>query len=106
MPQIKNERGVKQAIKEEFGRLYPGMELWHFMPAANGYGRHGIPDIIGTINGHFFAIETKFGGNKLSAHQEREIRKLKQSNSKVWVVNEKNLDEWKFEFAAWAASCL
>ena len=33
--------------------------IWYFFPAANGFGRAGIPDIIAIVNGLFVGIECK-----------------------------------------------
>ena len=54
------EGRVKKAIKEFLAGL---PNCWFFMPAANGYGTHGTPDIVGCYNGAFFAIEVKRPGN-------------------------------------------
>ena len=71
---IRNESGVKDAVKKilrEMQDTYPD-RVWWFMPAANGFGRAGIPDFIGFAGGHGFAIETKYGDNQLTAHQINE----------------------------------
>jgi hypothetical protein len=99
---MKNEGDVKKVVKEE---LKSTPDCWWFMPPANGYGRSGIPDFVGSYKGYAFAVETKFGKGKTTANQEREIALLRVSGAQVWVVNEHNLDQWHLEFNAWRALC-
>lgn len=82
------EADVKAAVKE----LCYRHKAWFFMPSMNGYGRQGIPDFIICANGYFLAVETKFGKNKPTHHQRKEIAAIGRANGKAVVVNEKNLD--------------
>ena len=75
------------------------------MPPANGYGRSGIPDFIGCVNGYMFAIETKFGRGTTTDNQEREIAALTRAGAQVWIVRETSVDVWETEFKAWIALC-
>lgn len=59
--------------------------VWYFMPSMNGYGRAGIPDIIGSYKGRFFAVEVKAKGGKMTPAQERERDKLLEVGA-VWVL--------------------
>lgn len=99
---MKNEADVKKVVKIV---LLNTARCWWFMPPANGFGRAGVPDFVGHVNGAFFAVETKFGKGTTTANQKREIANIGEANGKVWVVNEKNLREWELEFNAWAAVC-
>lgn len=51
---------------------------WWFMPIGGAYSQKGIPDIIGHINGRFFAIEVKAPGklNSLTELQKNELVKI------------------------------
>ena len=51
---MKNEGDVKKAVKKVLDKTD---NCYYFMPPANGYGRSGIPDFIGQVNGYFFGIE-------------------------------------------------
>jgi len=51
------EAKVKAAVR----KLLVAFGIYHFMPAANGFGRAGIPDIICCFGGRFIAIECKAG---------------------------------------------
>ena len=99
---MKNEGDVKKVVKDVLNNT---RKCWWFMPPANGFGRAGIPDFVGCVNGSFFAIETKFGKGTTTANQDREISLLKRVNAKVWIVRETNLDAWEEEFNDWAATC-
>ena len=99
---MKNEGDVKKIVKDV---LKATDKCWWFMPPANGFGRSGIPDFVGHVNGHFFAVETKFGKGTTTANQEREIADIDRCGGKVWIVRETSVDSWHLEFKAWAALC-
>jgi hypothetical protein len=58
-----------------------GRDWWGFKPMMMGYGRKGIPDIIGCYKGLFVAIEVKAGEGKLTPWQEVEEREIKESGA-------------------------
>jgi hypothetical protein len=97
---MKNEGDVKKIVKKTLA----GTErCWWFMPPANGYGRAGIPDFVGWVNGMPFAVETKFGKGVTTANQNREINDATHAGGEVWIVRETNVDQWVIEFKAWVA---
>jgi len=101
---MKNEGDVKKAVRKVLNSVD---KCYYFMPSANGYGRSGIPDFIGQVNGHFFGIETKFGKNEPTANQVREIGLVIQNGGQCWIVREGvSLSGWEAEFRGWAALCL
>jgi Holliday junction resolvase len=83
------EAKVKSRAKEILDKL----GAYYFMPATGGYGRSGIPDIVGCFNGVFFAVECKAGRNIPTALQEREISKIRNAGGHAWLVNEENVDQ-------------
>ena len=97
---MKKEEDVKKLVKAV---LKDTSNCWWFMPPANGFGRSGIPDFVGVVNGLGFAVETKFGKGTTTANQEREIAAASQAGAEVWIVRETNVDEWALTFTAWAA---
>jgi hypothetical protein len=109
---MRNEADVKENVRRVFGvmqTMYPN-SLWYFMPPANGYGRSGIPDFVGTFRdnagvGRAFAIETKFGTNAPTAHQLNELAGLTQAGARTWIVRETSLSGFVAEFTAWCALC-
>lgn len=68
---------------------------YNFFPVMGGYGRSGIPDIIGCYRGYFFAVECKAGKNTTTALQERELQKIRDAGGIAIVVNEENIDDVK-----------
>jgi Holliday junction resolvase len=85
------EKKVKTAVS----RLLVEMGIYYFMPAANGFGRAGIPDIICCFGGRFIAIECKAGKGTTTALQDRELAAIRTAGGMAMVVNETNIDELK-----------
>ena len=48
-PEAKVKSLVTRQLKE--------LGAYYFYPATGGFGRSGVPDIVGCFNGLFFAIE-------------------------------------------------
>jgi hypothetical protein len=84
---MKNEADVKDEVK----KVLKTLGAWWFMPVQTGYGVQGIPDFIVCLNGKFIAIETKFGNNKLTTHQERQLKNIEAAKGGAFVINEKNV---------------
>jgi len=80
-------------VKANVRRLLDSMGIYHFMPPANGFGRAGIPDIIGCMEGHFIAIECKAGKGKTTALQDRELAAINNHGGTTFIANEHNLGE-------------
>lgn len=78
------EGKVKAAVK----KILDQYGVYHFSPAANGYGRVGVPDIICCINGYFVAIECKAGKGKTTALQDRELAAIVGAGGEALVINE------------------
>ena len=95
-PEAKVKQQIKQILKE--------LNLWYFMPPANGYGRAGIPDFIGCLKGRLIAIEAKAGKGKTTALQDREIQKIKDAGGFVLIVNESNIHTLKDLITSWTSS--
>lgn len=93
-PEAKVKAQIKQALESVQG-------CYFFMPPANGYGRAGIPDFVGCLNGLFFAIEAKAGKGTTTALQDREIEKIKNCGGFAIVVNENNVSRLATELEAW-----
>ena len=68
-------------------------DVYYFTPMTGGYGRSGVPDIVGCYRGHFFAIECKAGKGTTTALQDKNIKDIETAGGRVIVVNENNLEE-------------
>jgi Holliday junction resolvase len=80
-------------VKKKVREILDKKGAYYFMPATGGFGRSGVPDFIGCINGVFFGIECKAGKGIPTALQEREIRNIIKAGGYAWVVNEENVDK-------------
>jgi Holliday junction resolvase len=97
-PEAKVKKKVK-AILDELG-------AYHFFPLMGGFGRAGVPDIIGCYQGCFFAIECKAGSNKTTELQERELEKIRRAGGVAIVINEGNLEDVKAAIQAHSSNRL
>ena len=80
---------VKKAVR----LLLDKLGVYHFMPPANGFGRAGIPDIVGCMDGHFIAIECKAGKGTTTALQDRELNAILNHGGTVFIAREDNLED-------------
>lgn len=79
-------------VKAQLRKKLDALGIYHFMPPANGFGRAGIPDVIGCYNGQFVAFECKAGKGKTTALQEREIHSIQAAKGWAFVISELNVD--------------
>ena len=86
-------RTPERAVKDKVRKILTDMGAYLFMPATHGYGKSGVPDIVGCYQGIFFAIECTAGKGKTTALQERELNLIRSAGGVSFVVNEENLDE-------------
>ena len=82
----------EKKVKDKVVAILKELGAYYFFPATHGYGRSGVPDIIGCLNGKFFAIECKAGNNKPTALQEREMQRIRDTGGNTLVVNEENIE--------------
>jgi Holliday junction resolvase len=82
-PEAKVKKVVVQQLKE--------MGAYYFYPVTGGYGRSGVPDIIGCYDGVFFGIECKAGRNKPTPLQEKNLREIAEAGGLALVTNEENM---------------
>lgn len=83
-------------VKNRAKKLLTELDYYFFMPPANGFGRAGIPDIIGCrLDGRFFALECKAGKNKPTALQERELQRINDAGGIALVITEDNVNNLK-----------
>lgn len=84
-PEAKVKKKVTDVLKD--------LGAYYFYPVTGGFGRSGVPDIVGCYKGKFFAIECKAGKNKPTALQEKHITQIQQTGGFAIVVNEENLNQ-------------
>lgn len=78
-------------VKDKAKHILDKIGAYYFMPSTGGYGRSGIPDIVGCLNGVFFAIECKANGGRPTALQLREIDRINVAGGFAIVVDEDNV---------------
>ncbi len=66
---------------------------YYFYPVTGGYGKSGVPDIIGCQEGKLFGIECKAGKNKPTPLQTKNLTDIKSSGGISLVINEDNIDD-------------
>ena len=83
------EGKVKKKVVEQLKAL----GAYYFFPATGGYGKSGVPDIVGCYQGKFFGIECKAGKGKTTALQEQQLSQIAAAGGVAAVVNEQNMLE-------------
>tara|TARA_R110000782_G_scaffold77868_2_gene154245 strand:- start:312 stop:635 length:324 start_codon:yes stop_codon:yes gene_type:complete len=85
-PEAKVKKAVVKQLKE--------LGAYYFFPATGGYGKSGVPDVVGCWEGLFFGIECKAGKNTPTPLQEKNLREITRAGGFSIVVNEENMDQW------------
>ena len=95
-PEAKVKKVVTQQLKE--------LKAYYFYPVTGGYGKSGVPDIVGCYKGFFFGIECKAGNNKITALQEKNLKEIQNTRGLSLVVNESNMGGVTSFLEAWATT--
>lgn len=82
------EKKVKMKVVSQLEKL----GAYHFPPMTGGFGRSGVPDIVGCYNGRFFGIECKAGKNKATALQMHHLKQIKSAGGIVLLIDETSVD--------------
>jgi hypothetical protein len=61
--------------------------LWFMKTHGGTYGKAGVPDIIGCLNGRFFGIEVKRPGGKATELQGATMGKINTCNGTAGVAH-------------------
>jgi len=80
-------------VKKLVANQLKGLGAYYFYPATGGFGKSGVPDIVGCYQGIFFGIECKAGGNKPTALQEKNLKDIDEARGLALVVNEENMHD-------------
>ena len=86
------EGKVKAQVKRLLDK-FAERGLYYFFVPQNGYGRAGVPDIVGCFMGQFFAVECKAGKGTTTALQDKELEKIEAAEGKTFVIREDNIKE-------------
>jgi len=81
------EAKVKKVVAEQLRNL----GAYYFYPVTSGYGRSGVPDIVGCYKGRFFGIECKARDNKPTPLQQINLDDIDKQSGIALVINEKNM---------------
>lgn len=80
-------------VKKKVTSHLKTLGAYYFYPVTGGYGKSGVPDIIGCYKGQFFGIECKAGNNKPTPLQEKNLSDIKENGGIALVINEDNIDD-------------
>ena len=83
-PEAKVKKKVVSYLKQ--------MGAYYFYPVTGGYGRSGVPDIVGCWEGLFFGIECKAGKNKPTPLQQKNLDEIAKAGGINLIVNEDNMN--------------
>jgi hypothetical protein len=83
------ESKIKKKVKDHLNRI----GAYYTMPMTGGYGNSGVPDFVICCRGKFYGIECKAGGNKPTALQELNLKRIRESGGIAVVVDESNVDK-------------
>lgn len=81
------EAKVKKVVVNQLRNL----GAYYFYPVTGGYGRSGVPDIVGCYQGKFFGIECKAGKNTPTPLQQINLNDIEKQKGIALIVNEKNM---------------
>lgn len=83
-------------VKAKVKRMLDAKGVYYFLPATGGYGRSGVPDIVGCYAGKFFGIECKAGKNTTTPLQDIELYKIILAGGIALCINETNTSDVEF----------
>ena len=78
------EGKVKKQVKEFLDSL--GEDCWYYCPVPSGYGKKGVPDIIGCFKGKFFGIELKAPGKLATDWQVKQLQDIYRAGGESHVA--------------------
>lgn len=67
-------------------QLLEHLGAWHFKVHGHLGQRPGVPDIVACVRGRFVAIELKGPRGKVTAHQEKEVHRIRQAGGIAGVA--------------------
>ena len=86
----------ESVVKLKVKKILEAYQSYFFMPATGGYGRSGVPDIVGCYKGKFFGIECKAGTNKPTELQKHQLKLIADAGGIAMVINENTLHSMEY----------
>ena len=83
-------------VKKKCVAYLKSIGAYYFFPATGGYGKSGVPDIVGCYKGKFFGIECKAGTNKPPELQKLQLKLLADAGVIAMVINENTLHSMEY----------
>lgn len=79
-PEGRLQLRIQKALKQEYGR-----RLFVFKVHGSALMMTGLPDLIGCVDGRFFALEVKMPGGKVSDVQQYVMSRIRAAGGIVGV---------------------
>jgi Holliday junction resolvase len=84
-------------VKAKVKKILNEVGAYYAMPIGTGIGSSGVPDFLICKGGLFYAIECKANGNKPTALQEANMKRIREAGGIALVIDETNVDTLKKE---------
>lgn len=88
-------------VKAKCSKQLKALGIYFFYPATGGYGKSGVPDIVGCYESYFIGIECKAGKGKPTALQLKNLREINAAGGLAIIINEQNVDDLTTILTAW-----
>ena len=94
------EKQVRRRVRDRLERTF-GTRVWLYPTTNTGYGKAGAPDLLGCLEGFFFAVECKRDrSHRPTALQAHVMEQIEEAKGKAFVVcDEESMDELTYELA-------
>jgi hypothetical protein len=79
-------------VKKRAAAQLKKLGAYYFYPVTGGWGKSGVPDIIGCYEGLFLGLECKAGKGKPTKLQELNLRQINEAGGYGIIVDETNVD--------------
>lgn len=83
-------------VKKKIVAYLKEIGAYYFFPATGGYGKSGVPDIVGCYKGKFFGIEVKAGTNKPTELQKMQLKLIADAGGLATVTNEHTIHSLRY----------
>ena len=89
---------LEKEVKADIKKMLEELGAWQYMPVPNGYGMKGVPDhiacvplkirqdMVGQTIGAFVGIEAKQLKKDPSAHQDLQLRNIREAKGMSFVI--------------------